>query len=249
MLSAAACGGSIDPATGSTSGAGGAGGAGSAGSTGGSGGSGGDSACPGTGSTGSTGSGGEGPLVCNGPGPRYATSVASACLGAGETFGHDTFPKNVLGPPLGEGCCSGSLDVVSLGNGGTITLAFAGNAIVDGPGVDFIVFENSFDVGGDPLHPYAELGTVEVSADGLSWSAFPCTAKAYPYGSCAGWHPVFAGADSGIDPLDPAHAGGDPFDLADLGVSEARFVRITDRADAPGTFDLDAVAIIHPACP
>jgi hypothetical protein len=243
--SAAACGGTVEPSAGTSSsatsaGSGGEGGAPPAGSGGG-------GACPG--GEGGSGAGGQGPITCDGPGARFVTGVVSACFGAGETFGHDTFPASVLGPPAGGGCCMGSLDVISLGNGGSITLAFAGNAIVDGPGVDFLVFENVFDVGGDPAHPYAELATVEVSADGVTWSAFPCTAKAYPYGACAGWHPTFAGAESGIDPLDPSVAGGDPFDLADLGVKEARFVRITDRADMPGTFDLDAVAIVNALCP
>ncbi len=245
--SAAACGGAVDPTTGTGGTTGGAGGEGGAATTG----SGGGGACPGTGSSGSGGGGadGEGPIACNGPGARFVTDVPTACFGEGEAFGHDTFPKSALGPPEGGGCCKGSLDVVSLGHGGSITLAFTGNAIVDGPGVDFLVFENVFDIGGDPEHPYAELGTVEVSVDGATWTAFPCTAKAYPYGSCAGWHPVFAGEKEGVDPLDPAVAGGDPFDLADIGVKEARFVRITDRADAPGTFDLDGVAIVNAACP
>lgn len=174
--------------------------------------------------------------------------MVSACFGAGESFGHAKLPDNVYGPPKGGGCCAGSLDVCSLGNGGTITVAFD-VAIVDGPGVDFLVFENAFDEGGDPMDPFAELATVEVSPDGISWTAFPCTATAYPYGSCAGWHPVFGNADTGVDPLDPTTAGGDPFDLADIGVPFARFVRITDRADMPGSFDLDAVGVVNAGCP
>jgi hypothetical protein len=162
-------------------------------------------------------------------------------------------PDIVLGPPKGGGAGNGSLDVVTLGNGGSITLGFAPSVIVDGDGPDFIVFENPFDVGGDPKKPFAELATVEVSDDGQNFQGFPCTATAYPYGSCAGWHPVFANPDENtIDPTDPAVAGGDAFDLADLGVSEARYVRITDRVDltgANGTFDLDAVSIVHAACP
>jgi len=63
--------------------------------------------------------------------------------------------------------------------------------------------------------------------------------------------------DNGVSPLDPAAAGGDPFDLADLGVSHVRFVRIVDKgtqACSPppagannGGFDLDAVAVINSA--
>jgi hypothetical protein len=178
------------------------------------------------------------------------TNVVTACFGPGQDFGRDRFPDIVLGPPKGAGCCGGSLDVLSLGDGGAIVVAFGGNAIVDGPGTDFLVFENAFYQGGDPQKPFAEIGTVEVSEDGIAWSAFPCMEMQSPYGSCAGWHPVYANpAENDVDPLDPASAGGDPFDLADVGVSVARFVRITDRPDVQGTFDLDAVGIVHALCP
>ena len=184
---------------------------------------------------------------------RFATSVVSFTAGPGPTTGQSDLPAIVLGPPKGGGTAGGSLDVATLGNGGTITLGFAPSSIVDRPGPDFIVFENPFNVNGDPTKPFAELATVEVSDDGQTFHAFPCTATAYPYGSCAGWHPVLANADTNsIDPTDPATAGGDAFDLADLGVSEARFVRITDRVDltgTAGTFDLDAVSIVHAECP
>lgn len=190
---------------------------------------------------------GSGDGACDGPGARYATRVVSACFGGGASFGRERFPEIVYGPPKGGGCCGGSLDVVSLGEGGSITLAFD-DVIVDGPGVDFIVFENAFDVGHDPEVPYAEIATVEVSADGVTWTAFPCTATSFPYGGCAGWHPVLGNVEDGIDPLDPAVAGGDPYDLADIGAPAARFVRITDRADVPGSFDLDAVGIVNGKC-
>lgn len=188
--------------------------------------------------------------ACNALGAHFVTQVLSTCFGPDQGFGQDKLPEIIQGPPRGGGCCSGSLDVVSLGNGGSITVAFEGNSIIDGPGPDFLVFENAFYPGGDTTKPYAELATVEVSADGKSWLAFPCSAIAYPYGTCAGWHPVLASPDkSDIDPLDPEAAGGDPFDLADLGIKEARFVRITDRPDIPSVFDLDAVGIVNAACP
>ena len=184
---------------------------------------------------------------------RFATSVESFTAGPGPTNGQSDLPEIVLGPPKGGGTTAGSLDVLTLGNGGTITLGFAPSSIVDGPGPDFIVFENAFDVNGDAANVFAELATVEVSDDGQTFHAFPCTATAYPYGSCAGWHPVLANADTNaIDPSDPAVAGGDAFDLADLGISRAHFVRITDRVDLTGpagTFDLDAVSIVHAECP
>jgi hypothetical protein len=185
---------------------------------------------------------------------RFATSVESFSAGPGQDNGQADLPEIVLGPPKGRGDASGSTDVASLGNGGTITLGFAPSAIVDGPGPDFIVFENAFYViGSDPPQPFAELGSVEVSDDGQTFRGFSCTASEPPYGSCAGVHPVYANPDqSSIDPTDPATAGGDAFDLADLGVSHARYVRITDRVDLTGmngSFDLDAISIVHAECP
>jgi hypothetical protein len=188
--------------------------------------------------------------LCDGPGARFVTDVVAHQFGGGQSFGQDTFPANLLGPPRGGGCCAGSLDVISLGDGGSVSLAFAGNTIVDGPGADFIVFENAFDPGGDPSNPYAEPGIVEVSQDGASWVSYPCTATSFPYGTCAGWHPVYANPGvNDIDPTDPATAGGDPFDLADVGLEWARYVRVTDRPGDGLVFDLDAVAIVNASCP
>ena len=57
-------------------------------------------------------------------------------------------------------------DIVCLGEGGRITMTFD-NAIVDGDGYDFAVFENSF---GDW---FLELAFVEVSSDGEHFVRFP----------------------------------------------------------------------------
>jgi hypothetical protein len=181
--------------------------------------------------------------------PAYAAEVISVSYGPGAAFGQDAMPEVVLGPPAGGGCCSGSLDVLSLGNGGEIVLGFGDAVIADGPGADFIVFENPFQIGSDPSAVFAEIASVAVSGDGVSWHEFPCTALAAPWGSCAGWHPVYQNGVSAT--LDPAVVGGDPFDLAELGLTEARYVRITDRPDLDGPaglFDLDAVGIVSPSC-
>lgn len=184
---------------------------------------------------------------------RYATTVESFLAGTGPNFGQADLPQVVLGPPKGAGAVNGSLDVATLGNGGSITLGFSPSSIVDGPGPDFIVFENAFYASGDPEAPFAELATVEVSEDGEHFEGFPCTATEAPYGTCAGWHPVYANADQNqIDATDPEVAGGDGFDLAELGIARARYVRITDRPDLTGlngAFDLDALSIVNADCP
>jgi hypothetical protein len=67
-------------------------------------------------------------------------------------------------------------------------------------------------------------------------------------------HPVLA-TEPGAE-IDPATAGGDVFDLADVGLAEARWVRLIDRTaehygsdtwclGAAGGFDLDAVAAVE----
>jgi hypothetical protein len=196
---------------------------------------------------------------------RFVTGVVSFAPGPCAGFNAGFLPGVVEGPPQGGGSDHGSTDVVSLGTGGTIVVSFGDDAIVDGPGPDFIVFENPFWVAGNPDDVFAEPGEVSVSDDGATWHTFPCapaaapqsslgTGVAPPYGSCAGWHAVFSSPANGISPVDPAVAGGDAFDLADLGVTHARYVRIVDKteqdcpdANAPDDngFDLDAVSIVN----
>ena len=191
--------------------------------------------------------------ACPEPGARFATDVVDHSFGSGQDFGQAEFPEPVLGAPSGGGCCQGSLEVTSLGEGGFVTLAFGDNAIVDGPGPDFIVFENAFLVTeGEPESVFYELGSVSVSADGENFVGFECDGSEFPFEGCAGWHPSLANpSDNEIDPLDPSVAGGDAFDLAELGLDEVRYVRIEDLPEeqgGEGTFDLDAVAIANAAC-
>lgn len=188
------------------------------------------------------------------PAAQTISCVASFDPGEGAGFGEDHFPEIVYGEPLGGGTTGGSTDVLSLGRGGTIVVGFGGNAIVDGEGPDFLIFENAFYVGGDPMSVFAELGEVSVSADGEQWETFPCAKDAAPPLGCAGYTPVNANADLGISAFDPAAAGGEAFDLAEVGLAEARFVRIRDLetgsgAAPTGGFDLDAVAVLNGKVP
>lgn len=178
--------------------------------------------------------------------------VVSYAPGEGAGFGQVDLPGIVLGPPAGLGLQAGSLDVLSLGSGGEIVLRVGERGIVDGPGPDFVVFENAFWPGGDPGQAFMEPAEVAVSEDGETWHVFPCDVAAATeeaLASCAGWRPVLAfdAQPGGIE--DPATVGGDPFDLADLGVPSARLVRIRDLGpggEPPSAgFDLDAVGVVH----
>jgi hypothetical protein len=174
-------------------------------------------------------------------------------LPEGAGHGAGDLPDIVRGPPEAGVGGSGSLDVLSLGCGGQITLFFAGAGVVDGPGPDLLVFENPFPVGDGT---FVEPARVLVSDDGVDWRAFACDLEADPPRGCAGVALVHASSASGIDPTDPDEAGGDAFDLADVGLARARYVRLIDvglEYDPSGTwctgksggFDLDALAAVH----
>lgn len=186
----------------------------------------------------------------------YASEVVDFVPGEGSGHGRALMPEPVLGAPDGaqrEEPAAKPSQVLSLGAGGEIVLGFE-RPIADGPGADFIVFENAFYVQGDPAHVWAELGEVSVSADGETWHTFTCDAEPAEPGQwpgCAGWTPTEVFDADTLVPLDPEVTGGDAFDLADLGVDSARYVRIRDmleetnsEADNVG-FDLDAVGVVH----
>ena len=196
--------------------------------------------------------------LVRGPQDITVPNGAKASVGTG---------ADALGAPTGTG-------VVSLGDGGSITLTFD-RPIANGAGDDFAVFENGFSNGGSLV--FAELAQVAVSSDGSNFFTFPSVSLT-PTATQVG----------GFGYLDPTNihnlAGqfvakeGTPFDLSDLlGVSSllnlnaVRYVRMTDVVGsidpaygskdslgnpindpfktpfASGGFDLDAVGVIHAA--
>ena len=79
---------------------------------------------------------------------------------AAVTYGND---EDAVGPATPN-----TMDVVSLGDGGSATLTFD-TPIANGDGYDFAVFENSFN------DYFLELAVVEVSSDGERFVRFPAT--------------------------------------------------------------------------
>ncbi len=77
----------------------------------------------------------------------------------------------IIGKPASFTSEDVTAHVVSLGDGGSITLMFR-DVIVNGPGPDFAVFENGFSLGRDT---YAELAFVEVATTTNAWARFPVT--------------------------------------------------------------------------
>ncbi|MBK8173271.1 MAG: cell surface protein [Sandaracinaceae bacterium] len=184
------------------------------------------------------------------PGSPYAIEVHQFTPGTGAGFGQEHMPDIVLGAPRGFGASMGSTDVLSLGLGGRIVLAL-GAPVTDGEGDDLIVFENAFYIGGVMAAPFIEPGIVGVSSDGVNFTEWPCDPSTSPHTGCAGVTPVIA--NGSVDLSDTQAAGGDRFDLADLGIAEANYVRIRDanvvtgmRANPPTAgFDLDAIVALH----
>lgn len=179
--------------------------------------------------------------------------------GSNGGFNSELLPDIVLGPPHGTGLIDGSVDVLSLGVGGSIVLRFDAPHVCDGPGVDFTIFENAFHSGSPSGPLFDELAYVAVSDDGDTFIELPFDAETKV--GLAGRIPVFSNPENGISPTDPAVSGGDSFDLAIVGLSRIRYVRITDVAGAipdvgdlppflpapKAGFDLDAVAAVN-AC-
>lgn len=199
-------------------------------------------------------------------GDPYADALVSYQVGTYGGFPSPSLlPGLVLGPPRGAGLLQGSTsDVFSLGFGGQMVLRFADNVIVDGPGVDFTVFENAF-LAENPAtlvieRAFVDPGIVGVSQDGVVWHEFPCQlvldlGAGVLYPGCAGRYPVLSNASQpatphasipttvplaaliGVPsepPPDPGGSGGDSFDLAAVGLGWARYVRIRDPAFSTG---------------
>lgn len=178
-------------------------------------------------------------------------------LPVGAGYGQDRLPEIVLGPPEAGPDGQGGTDVLSLGCGGQITLRIGGAGVVDGPGADLLVFENAFAIGVG-VDTFIEPARVLVSDDGVDWRAFSCDPTAPDARGCAGVAVVRASSTNGVDPTDPAAAGGDAFDLAEVGLARARYVRLIDVGleyrdtdtwclGPSGGFDLDALAAVHAA--
>ena len=156
--------------------------------------------------------------------PRCAHAVVSYAPGSGTGAAYRD-PAAALGPPTrftGVGVEPGPVtpfrpafmpgEVVSVGRGGSIVLAFE-LPVLDDPrnphGVDLIVYGNAFCT--DAEYPsgvasatFTEGGTVELSADGVAWHAVPA-AEADGGLPTLGYSDVMPyGESAGLEATDPA---------------------------------------------
>ena len=134
-------------------------------------------------------------------------------------------PARALGRAAGN-----ESDVVSLGDGGSITLTFGGY-LSNQPGPDFAVFENSFN------DTFLELAWVEVSSDGSNFYRFDNQSKNGPVGGFgsvdptnitgyAGKYRQGYGTPFDLDPLYFLNKYGT--DLSGLDLDRVTHIRIVD---------------------
>jgi len=199
---------------------------------------------------------------------KDANSIVAWASGAVLQLGYLQVNDTALGKPT-VGDVSSALgpfngDIVSLGDGGVITLSFD-NPILNNEGFDFAVFENGFKVG---LSYYLELAHVEVSEDGVNFIRFPSESL-----TDTGFQTDNFGyiESEKIYNLAGKHQApyGTLFDLQEVGLNQINYVRLIDVIgsvnDSFGTrdskgrlindpfpspfpscgFDLDAVAVVN----
>lgn len=177
-------------------------------------------------------------------------AVAHPIAGSGGFANDDSYEPSdasaVLGRPDDEG--ANNAHVFSLGNGGSVVVAFD-EAIHDGSGPDFAVFENGFSdgtprIGDTNRYTFAELAFVEVATTTNAWACFPSQyfGTNFIFNFNGMTNNNWASQDvTLIDGLAGKHVCelGTPFDLSALrnlsvvtngsvNLNNIRFVRITD---------------------
>ncbi|MCD4657143.1 MAG: hypothetical protein K8S87_06320 [Planctomycetes bacterium] len=159
----------------------------------------------------------------------------------------------VFGVPNGMGVDSSSSDIIVLGDLGLI-LGFDDKKCINRPGTDFVVFSAAtYRSAGKPSDFDAACwrdmtpARVSVSVDGLNWVEFPATEnttyeiydpRRYE-GYWAGINPTISNSANDYY-VENASAGGDRFDLAVVGMEQARYIKVTGKQ-----CKLDSVALLH----
>jgi hypothetical protein len=173
----------------------------------------------------------------------WAEGCASYLQGPGVTETQFAMPSQAFGPTGTD-----TLAVVTLGNGGSITLTFA-HPITDGDSWDFAIYENSF-----ASDVYLELAFVEVSSDGSHFARFDSAFQGptTPCGDCSGTAAEMGGLAGSY-----MVGYGTPFDLSALqnsplvregtvDLTSINYVRIVDIIGDGTTLDSFGRGIIDP---
>ncbi len=159
------------------------------------------------------------------PAPATAGTVVDAPGNTGSGFQDASRAANGV---RGGGQNAGGMDVFSLGYqegvDNYLVLSWGGATVHNGPGADFVVFENGFEVGAGSGSFFLDQIVVMLSRDGVTFVPFPhdyvaedetkYQSKPEAWQGFGGRYPVKYNVDSNpVDPFDHEAAGGDPFDL------------------------------------
>jgi len=183
---------------------------------------------------------------------------------ADQSLGLADYGDSSVVPGVADG-----VNVVSLGDGGSAIVTFSGR-IVNGPGPDFAIFENSFS------ETFLELAFVEVSSDGVNYFRFPAVSETQTNVQIGGFGAVDCRYIHNLAGKYKANYG-TPFDLEDLidsvgldldNINYVKIIDVVGSVDAQygsqdylgnmvndpfptpfssSGFDLDAVGVIHQA--
>ena len=151
-------------------------------------------------------------------------------------------PWGALGPSDDTGYAGNTITIVTLGDGGSITLSFA-TPILDTDGFDLVVFENG--VSTTAGRGFFELAFVEVSTDGVVFLRFPARSTTPTPTSPYAFLELDPTNLDGMAGKYPATYG-TPFDFAWLGLTSVSHVRIVDILGNGQTFDANNQPIYDP---
>ena len=135
------------------------------------------------------------------------------------------YPQNIMGIPSRKASktlpANSREDIEAIGLSGEIIVGFNERVLLNGPGADFIIFENAFV---NPVNNgiFAEPAIISVSKDGINFIEFPYDKTTLK--GLAGLTPTYGDKD----PFNPDISGGDAFDLDDLGLDFIKFIKIKD---------------------
>ncbi len=156
-----------------------------------------------------------------------ANEVVEAPGASGVGFGD---PARATNGVRGGGDHAGGQDVYSLGlppgENTSLTLRWSERRVMNGPGADFVVFENGFRQRGSDAH-FMDLMVVQLSLDAERWVSFPhdyITVDEHVFvadpeawqGFAGRWPTLLHEETNPVDPFWTERAGGDPFDLDEL---------------------------------
>ncbi|MFZ5627664.1 MAG: LIC_13355 family lipoprotein [Spirochaetota bacterium] len=117
--------------------------------------------------------GGTGGAASPAAGIYLADTVTEAPGHTGTGFYNSpSLTNGIHGAGSGAGATSGIFSLDNSGTSSHVVLRWDGKKVKNGSGIDFVVFENGFNISGNPATRFMDLVIVEVSNDNVSYCGF-----------------------------------------------------------------------------